>query len=112
MVLLKVQPGTVAGVHKHFGAAHADIVDGGFGEEHGEVFAGDYMVEAGGIAHQSFNGPNGLVLLGFMFGPIGGFDDAGNLASVLDIEWHYQTAKANGAADHIGRRSMVPAPAH
>ena len=47
-----------------------------------------------------------------MFGPIGGFDDAGNLAGVLDIDWHYQTAKANGAAGHIVRRSMAAAPAH
>lgn len=87
VILLKVEPGTVAGVHKHFGAAHAYIVDGGFGYEHGEVFAGDHMVEDGGNAHQSLTGPNGLVLLGFMFGPIGGIDDAGNLAGVLDIEW-------------------------
>jgi hypothetical protein len=47
-----------------------------------------------------------------MFGPIGGFDDAGNLAGVHDIDWHYQTAKANGAAGHIQRRSMDSAPAH
>ena len=70
------------------------------------------MVEAGGITHQPFTGPKGLVLLGFMFGPIGGFDDNGNLAGVLDIEWHYQTALANGAAGHIQRRSMAAAPAH
>ena len=46
-----------------------------------------------------------------MFGPIGGFDDAGNLAGVLDIDWHYQTAKANGAADHITRKPMAAAQA-
>ena len=54
----------------------------------------------------------GCVMLGVMFGPLGGFDDAGNLAGVLDIEWHYQTAKANGAADHITRKSTVLGPAH
>jgi 2,4'-dihydroxyacetophenone dioxygenase len=112
VILLKVDPSTVAGVHKHFGAAHAYIIQGGFGYEHGEVFEGDYLVEAGGITHQPFTGPNGMVLLGFMFGPIGGFDDAGNLAGVLDIDWHYQTAKANGAADHIQRRPMQAARAH
>jgi len=112
VILLKVDPGTIAGMHKHFGAAHAYIVEGGFGYEHGEVFAGDYMIEAGGITHQPFTGANGLVMLGFTFGPIGGFDDAGNLAGVLDIEWHYQAAKANAAADHIVRKPMVAAPAH
>ena len=112
VILLKVEPGTVAGVHKHFGAAHAYILEGGFGYEHGEVFPGDYMVEAGGITHQPFTGPNGLLLLGFMFGPIGGLDDNGNLAGVLDIEWHYQAALANGAAGHIQRQSKAAAPAH
>ncbi len=112
VILLKVEPGTVAGVHKHFGAAHAYILQGGFGYEHGEVFEGDYMIEAGGITHQPFTGPKGLLLLGFMFGPIGGFDEAGNLAGVLDIEWHYQTAKANGAAGHIKRGSKASTPAH
>ena len=96
--------GTVAGVHKHFGAAHAFILEGGFGYEHGEVFEGDYLVEAGGITHQPFTGPKGVTMLGFMFGPLGGMDDNGNLAGVLDIDWHYQTAKANGAADHIVRK--------
>ena len=112
VILLKVEPGTVAGVHKHFGAAHAYILEGSFGYEHGEVFAGDYMVEAGGITHQPFTGPNGLILLGFMFGPIGGFDEAGNLAGVLDIEWHYQAALANGAAGHIQRKPKEAAQAH
>ena len=65
------------------------------------------MVEAGGITHQPFTGPNGWVLLGNMFGPIGGFDDAGKLADALDIRWHYQTAKANGGAGHISRKSTV-----
>lgn len=101
VILLKVEPGTVAGVHKHFGAAHAYILEGGFGYEHGEVFPGD-----------SFTGPDGLLLLGFMFGPIGGLDDNGNLAGVLDIEWHYQAALANGAAGHIQRKSKAAAPAH
>ena len=53
-----------------------------------------------------------MILPGFMFGPIGGFDAAGNLAGVLDIDWHSQTAKANGAAGHTVRRSMAEAPAH
>ena len=76
-------PGTVAGVHKHFGAAHAYIVEGGFGYEHGEVFAGDYMVEAGGITHQPFTGPNGLILLGFIWG--GSFFFARYAVAYVDI---------------------------
>ena len=56
--------------------------------------------------------PKGLIGLGFMFGPIGGFDEAGNLAGVLDIEWHCETAKANGAAAHITRGSKASTAAH
>lgn len=104
VILLKVEPGTIAGVHKHFGAAHAFILDGGFGYEHGEVFEGDYLVEAGGITHQPFTGPRGAIMLGFMFGPLGGMDEQGNLAGVLDIAWHVETARANGAAGHIQRK--------
>ena len=104
VILLKVDPGTVAGVHKHFGAAHAYILEGGFGYEHGEVFEGDYLVDAGGITHQPFTGPKGAVMLGFLFGPLGGFDGNGQLAGVLDIDWHVSAARANGAADHIVRK--------
>ena len=104
VILLKVEPGTIAGVHKHFGAAHAYILEGGFGYEHGEVYEGDYLIEGGGITHQPFTGPNGLVLLGFMFGPLGGFDDNGQMVGVLDIDWHVQAAQANGAAGHIVRK--------
>jgi 2,4'-dihydroxyacetophenone dioxygenase len=111
VILLKVEPGTEAGVHKHFGAAHAFILEGGFGYEHGEVYAGDYLIEAGGITHQPFTGPNGLILLGFMFGPLGGMDEHGQLAGMLDIDWHYNAAKANGAADHILRK-IAASPAH
>ena len=104
VILLKVDPGTVAGVHKHFGAAHAYILQGGFGYDHGEAFEGDYLVEGGGIVHQPITGSGGVTMLGFMFGPLGGMDEQNNLVGVLDIDWHYNAAKANGAADHILRR--------
>lgn len=101
VILLKVEPATVAGVHKHFGAAHAYILEGGFGYEHGEVFEGDYMVEAGGITHTPKTGSLGVLMLGMMFGGLGGFGPDGQLAGMLDCDWHYQTAKANGAAAHL-----------
>ncbi|MBI3524937.1 MAG: cupin domain-containing protein [Betaproteobacteria bacterium] len=103
VLLIKVEPNTPANPHKHFGAAHAYLLEGGFGYEHGEVFAGDYLVEAGGISHEPHTGADGAVMLGFLFGPLGGIAPDGSLAGLLDIEWHYQTAKANGAADHIRR---------
>ena len=96
-----------AGVQKPVGAAHACVVAAGFGHEHGDVFEGDCLVEAGGITHQPFTEPNGRVLLGNMFGPTGGFEDARKLADVLDIRRHYQTAKEDGAAGHISQKSKA-----
>jgi hypothetical protein len=93
------------------GAAPAYILEGGFGYEHGEAFEDDYLIEAAGITHQPRACPKGLILLGFMCGPIGGVDDAGNLAGVLDIDWHDETAKANDAAGHVARGSKAGAPA-
>ena len=104
VLLLKVDPGTVLGIHKHFGSAHAFNVEGGFGYEHGEAFEGDYIHEGGGITHQPFTGRTGVVMFAVVFGPIGGVDEQGNVVGLLDIEWHYNAAKANGAADHIQRR--------
>ena len=60
VVLLDVEPNTEASVHKHFGDAHAYVLKGGFGYEHGEVFEGDYMVEAGGIMHTPKTGADGV----------------------------------------------------
>jgi quercetin dioxygenase-like cupin family protein len=98
VILLKVEPGTVAGVHRHFGDAHAYILQGGFGYEHGQVFEGDYLVEAGGITHQPITGDEGVTMLGFLFGGLGGMTDDGALAAVLDCDWHLEAVKANGAA--------------
>jgi 2,4'-dihydroxyacetophenone dioxygenase len=44
-------------------------------------------------------------MLGMMFGPLGGCDDDGNIGGVVDNDWHYNAAKANGAAGHIVRKS-------
>ena len=101
VILLKVEPGTVAGVHKHFGAAHAYIVEGGFGYEHGEVFAGDYMVEAGGVTHTPYSHPDGAVLLGFMHGVVQGFNPDGTIAGVVDVDWYIDAAKKNNAFAHL-----------
>jgi 2,4'-dihydroxyacetophenone dioxygenase len=104
IILLKVDPGTVADVHRHIGDACAYLLDGGFGYEHGEVFEGDFICESGGITHTPITREDGALMLGFMFEGLGGVDAEGNLAGVLDNDWHYNTAKANGAADHIVRK--------
>jgi 2,4'-dihydroxyacetophenone dioxygenase len=98
VLLLKVDPGTVASVHRHFGDAHAFILDGGFGYEHGQVFEGDYIVEAGGITHQPITGDEGVTMFAFFFGGLGGIAEDGSLAGVLDCDWHLEVARGNNAA--------------
>lgn len=103
--LLKVDPGTPPVMHKHFSAANAFTLAGWWGYEGRIVKAGEYIKEAGGISHSPIVGPEGTTMLAFGCGPVGGLDENGNLAGVIDIDWMYKAAKANGAADHIIRRA-------
>lgn len=104
-ILLKVDPGTVAPMHRHFSAAFAFTLEGWWGYEGRIVREGQYIKEAGGIDHAPIVGPEGTIMFAWGNGPVGGLDDDGNLVGVIDIDWMYQAAKANDAADHIVRRS-------
>ena len=83
------------------GAANAYIHEGGFGYEHGEVYAGDFMVEAGGVTHTPHVHPGGSLLLGFMHGVVQDFNPDGTIAGVVDVDWHIDAAKKNGAFAHL-----------
>jgi hypothetical protein len=107
VVLLKIDQDAPPTVHKHLGAANAYVIEGGFGYEHGEVCAGDYMVEAGGVTHTPHAHPGGSVLLGFMHGVVQGFNPDGSIAGVVDVDWYIDAAKKNNAFAHLenARRS-------
>lgn len=102
-ILLKVDAGTEAGLHKHFGAAHAFTLEGEWGYEHGTVRAGDYIREAGGVTHAPFTGPQGTVMFATVKGPLAAVDASGQVVAVVDNDWHFAAAKANGAAGHVRR---------
>jgi 2,4'-dihydroxyacetophenone dioxygenase len=99
--LLRIHEDAPASVHKHIGAANAYILDGGFSYEHGSVHEGDYMVEAGGVTHTPQIHPGGCTLLGFMHGCLQGFLPDGSTAGVVDVDWHIQAARQNGAFEHL-----------
>jgi hypothetical protein len=107
VILLKIDHDAPPTVHKHLGAANAYVIEGGFGYEHGEVYAGDYMVEAGGVTHTPHVHPGGSVLLGFMHGVVQGFNPDGSIAGVVDVDWYIAAAKKNDAFAHLenARRS-------
>jgi hypothetical protein len=100
--LLKVEPDVVAVMHKHLGEAEAYILEGefGYGAERGE--AGWYAYEAGGAVHIP-DTRTGMLIFAISHGPIMGFNPDGSIAGVMDVEWMYETARANGAAGHIKR---------
>ncbi|MBA1148827.1 cupin domain-containing protein [Ectothiorhodospiraceae bacterium WFHF3C12] len=101
VILLRIEPTAPATPHKHIGAANAYILEGGFSYEHGEVRAGDFMVEAGGVTHTPQIHSDGCVLLGFMYGVVAGFEEDGSLAGVVDVDWMIDQARANDAFAHL-----------
>jgi anti-sigma factor ChrR (cupin superfamily) len=101
VILLRIDPDAPPVTHKHLGAANAYILSGGFGYEHGSVYEGDYMVEAGGVTHTPHAHPEGCVLLGFMHGVVQGVNSDGSIAGVVDVDWYIEAAKRNGAFAHL-----------
>jgi 2,4'-dihydroxyacetophenone dioxygenase len=103
--LLKVDPGTVAPIHKHLGEGEAFILEGSFGYGDEVGVAGHYSHESAGSLHIPHS-PDGLVMFAISHGPIAGFAPDGALAGLIDVDWMYETAKQNGAADHITRHTQ------
>lgn len=101
VILLKIDADAPQTTHKHLGAANAYVLQGGFGYEHGDVRAGDYMVEAGGVTHTPYAHPDGSILLGFMHGVVQGFNPDGSIAGVVDVDWYIDAAKKNNAFGHL-----------
>jgi 2,4'-dihydroxyacetophenone dioxygenase len=102
-ILLRIEPDAIPTAHKHIGAANAYIIQGGFGYEHGHVYAGDFMVEAGGVTHTPTAHPEGCILLGFMHGAVQGLNPDGSIAGIVDVDWHIEAAKKNNAFSHLER---------
>ena len=101
VILLKISPDAPETIHKHIGAANAYILQGGFGYDHGEVYEGDYMSEAGGVTHTPHVHPGGCTLLGFMHGAVAGYAEDGSVAGIVDVDWMIAQAKANNAFSHL-----------
>lgn len=103
--LLKVDPGTVAPIHKHLGEGEAIILEGSFGYGDEVGHAGWYSHESAGSLHIPHS-PEGLLMFAISHGPIAGFNPDGSVAGLIDVDWMYETARQNGAADHIVRHTQ------
>ena len=88
--------------HHHFSDVHAFVLEGDFSYEYGTMNKGDYLLEAGGVNHAPTIGKDGALFLVLFMGPVTGVGANGlPEGEVVDCEWMYRAAAANGAADHL-----------
>lgn len=106
-ILLRISADAPATIHKHIGAANAFILEGGFGYEHGAVYEGDFMCEAGGVTHMPHVFEGGCTLLGFNHGAVAGFSPEGELSGIIDVDWLIEQVKANNAFDHLAHKEAL-----
>ncbi len=102
VALIRIEKGTQTEKHFHFGEAHAYVLKGAFGYEHGLAYEGDLLVEGGGIAHEPRIGEESdLITFTIFFGGLGGVNPDGTVNGCMSCDAMYEMAKANGAVDHI-----------
>lgn len=107
ILLLKVDPHTPAPDHHHLGSAEAIVLEGCFSYDYGTIRTGDYVFEPGGCTHDPTTHEEGAIMFAIIRGGLQGTDGHGRPAGpVLDVNWHFDTARANGAADHIRRTAL------
>ncbi|MDQ8934604.1 cupin domain-containing protein [Acinetobacter rudis] len=103
-ILLHISADAPATIHKHIGAANAYILQGGFSYEHGAIFEGDFMCEAGGVTHMPYVFKEGCTLLGFNHGAVAGIGEQGEITGIIDVDWLIEQAKANNAFAHLAHK--------
>ncbi|EDL65590.1 2,4'-dihydroxyacetophenone dioxygenase family protein [Bacillus sp. SG-1] len=101
-LLLQVDPGVKAAVHWHLHNTEAFILEGGFYYEDSDDkgYKGYYTCESAGAIHEPFTSPEGVTMFAVSHGPIGGYDDDGNLAVMADARLHYYMARDNNAVEY------------
>src|SRR5690606_16469178 len=83
-VLLRCQPDSVFGKHKHLGAGEYYVVKGAMEYRMGRAEVGTYGYEPIGVIHERTHFPEYTELFFTNYGPVVFLDEAGSVASVLD----------------------------
>jgi anti-sigma factor ChrR (cupin superfamily) len=83
-VLLRCQPGSFFGTHKHYAAGEYFVVKGRMEYRMGAAEEGTYGYEPLGVIHDHTSFPVYTELLFTNYGPVAFLDDGGNIASILD----------------------------
>jgi 2,4'-dihydroxyacetophenone dioxygenase len=106
VIVLRIAPNLPAPPHHHLGSAEAFILEGCFSYDYGTIHEGDYVFEPGGCTHDPTTHDEGCTMVAIVKGGLQGTDASGKPAGpVLDINWHVETARANGAAGHLVRKT-------
>lgn len=100
--LLKNRRGLKADRHCHVGTAHGFLLTGFVETELGDVHAGDYIVETGGVVHDAY-AVEESIYLSVVFAGVGGLDESGvpDDTLVTDCMVLYNLAVEAGCADHL-----------
>jgi quercetin dioxygenase-like cupin family protein len=101
VAIIKNDPSEKTPPHHHYGDALVYVLEGDFGYERGDVYAGDFLVEPGGVTHEPHIGPKGLTTLAVFFSGLGGVDGDNRVAGFVGVDAMYQMAFDNGAAGHL-----------
>lgn len=89
-ILIKVDEGVVAPLHRHVKAVEVYILSGEFhyADDPSIRFGeGVYLLENDDAIHEPVSDP-GCIMLAVFHGPLEGVSEAGDVLGTLDCEWH------------------------
>ena len=92
-LMIKMDPGVIAPMHRHVGAVEGYLLEGGFhylDAPEISFSAGAYLLENDGAMHQPAS-PDGALMFAVFHGPVEGLRRNGETAVVLDWQWHVNT---------------------
>jgi 2,4'-dihydroxyacetophenone dioxygenase len=95
-LMIKLDKGARAPMHRHVGAVEGMILEGGFyyrDQPDIRFTAGSYLLEKDGAVHQPVS-PEGAIMFAVFHGAVEGLDRNGNVAGSIDWKWHVETWKA------------------
>ena len=97
-VLIKVDEGVEAPLHRHVKAVEVFVLSGEFHYKDDPTIKfgeGVYLLENDDAVHQPVSAP-GCIMLALFHGPLEGVDEAGTVLGTLDCAWHLEAWKAAG----------------
>ena len=100
--IIRIDPNVKTDLHYHFGDAIIFATKGSYRYEMDRVGTGEQNIEIGSIAHEPIFDERGAeVYVIFNGGLSGSNGERKPVGEYVNVEWMYEAAKANGAAEHL-----------